>query len=177
MRGSVTNDNPGNNPSPELEEIDHPSRTAFDAQDPGAGKARATAVAGAFGRDDAASASWQRTANRGAGAGGRESRSRPPRPRTQSRPIAAESASRHLDSKVDGVGVDHVFAEGDAGARSRTYSGSSFDANRWDPAINTIEREISELSERLDPSRGGKRLRLRSSGVSARVGHIANLGG
>lgn len=158
MRGDVTNDNPGN-PSPELEEIDHPPSTAFDAQDPVAGKARAGTVSGAFGRDDAES--WQRTASR-ADAGGRESRSRPPRPRSQSRSAAGESASRHLDSKGDGV-----FTEGGAGGRGRTYSGSSFDPNRWDPAINTIEREISELSERLDPSRGGKRLRLRSSRVSA----------
>eukprot|EP00752_Nemacystus_decipiens_P007745 g6923.t2 len=160
MRGSVTNDTSGNNPSPELEEIDPPSRTAFDTQDDLAGKARANAVTGggAFGRDDAAS--WQRTANR-ADAVGSESRSRPPRPRSNSRSVAGESASRHLDRKVDSV-----FAEGDAGGRGRTYSGSSVDANRWDPAINTIEREISELSERLDPSRGGKRLRLRSSRVS-----------
>lgn len=171
MRGSVTNDNPGNNPPPELEEIDHPPRTAFDAQDPVPGKARASAVAGAgtFGRDDAAS--WERTAS-GADAGGRESRSRPPRPRSQSRSVARENASHHMDSKVDGV-----FAEGDAGGRGRSYSGSSFDANRWDPAINTIEREISELSERLDPSRGGKRLRLRSSRVSVRILLVANVGG
>ena len=158
MRGGVTNDNPGN-PSPELEEIDHPPSTAFDAQDPVAGKARAGTVSGAFGRDDAES--WQRIASR-ADAGGRESRSRPPRPRSQSRSAAGESASHHLDSKGDSV-----FTEGGAGGRGRTYSGSSFDPNRWDPAINTIEREISELSERLDPSRAGKRLRLRSSRVSA----------
>lgn len=162
VRGSVTNDNQGDNPPPELEEID---QYAFDAQDTVAGKVRGGTVAGTFGRDDAAS--WQRTPTR-ADSGGRESRSRPPRPRGQSRPAAGESASRHLDSKADGgVGIDRVFADGDARGRSRTYSGSSFDANRWDPAINTIEREISELSERLDPSRGGKRLRLRSSRVSA----------
>lgn len=162
MRGRVASDNPGDNPPPELEEIDHPSSTAFDAEDPEARKVPA---------------SWQGTANR-VDAGGRESRSRPPRPRSQSRPVAGENASRHLDSKVDGgVGVDRVFAGGDAGGRSRTYSGSSVDANRWDPAINTIEREISELSERLDPSRGGKRLRLRSSRVSARVVLVANLNG
>lgn len=173
VRGSVPNDNPGDHPSPELEEIDHPSSAAFDAQDPVGGKARASAVAGALGREHPSS--WQRTTNR-VDAGGRESRSRPPRPQSQSRPVAGESASRRLDNKVDGgAGVDRVFAEGDAGGRSRTYSGSSFDANRWDPAINTIEREISELSERLDPSRGGKRLRLRSSRVSARVSAFGKL--
>lgn len=170
MRRSVSNDTPGNNPSPELEEVDHPSSTAFDAQGPViAGQARASAVAGTFGRDDAAL--WQQTANR-ADTGGRESRSRLPRPRSQSRPVADESASRHLDTKADGG-----FTEGDAGGRNRTYSGSSFDANRWDPAINTIEREISELSERLDPSRGGKRLRLRSSRVSAQIVLVANFSG
>lgn len=166
VSGDISNGNAGDNPSPELEEVDHPSGAAFQGQDSVAGKARAGAVAGAFGRDD--TASWQRTANR-ADAGGRESRSRPPRPRSQSRPVAGESASHDVDSKVDGgMGDDRVFAEGGAGGRSRTNSGS-FDANRWDPAINTIEREISELSERLDTSRGGKRLRLRSSRVRARI--------
>lgn len=162
-RGSITNGNASGNPPPEMEEIDnmHPPATAVDAEDPVAGKVRqvrASAIAGALGRDDAAS--WQQTTNR-VDAGGREPASRPPKPRSHSRLVGRlqhhkddsrgrehvtraggrERASHDLDDKVEGdAGVGGVYTAGAGGERIRTYSGSaaSSHADRWDPAVRLL---------------------------------------
>lgn len=122
-RGGVANGN-ADHPSPELEEIDNMHEATSIDRDPlAAGNARA--------RDDAASSSWQRAANRDV--------ARPPRPRSQSRPGLDLDLDRNIERNT---GVDRAFPEGAVGERTRTYSGSSFQADRWDPAVRQAFRSF-----------------------------------
>ncbi|CAM9978898.1 unnamed protein product [Ectocarpus sp. 12 AP-2014] len=152
----ITNGRAAGSPPPELEEIDYGNMY------PVAGRGDGTP--------------WQRSPARLNG-GGRE---RPPRSHSR-------AVGRPGDREEDSRTQKHITRtrsagpEGDAGDGGRMHSGSgaSSQTDRWDPAINTIEREIEQLSERLDtgrvrrvssqadlpgedPSRGGKRLRSRT---------------
>ncbi|CBJ29449.1 conserved unknown protein [Ectocarpus siliculosus] len=154
----ITNGRAAGSPPPEPEEIDYGNMY------PVAGRGDGTP--------------WQQSPTRLDMEGGRE---RPPRSHSRAvgRPGRREEDSRtrkHM-TRTRSAGPEGYYA-GDGG-RMHSGSGASSQTDRWDPAINTIEREIEQLSERLDtgrvrrvssqadlpgedPSRGGKRLRLRT---------------
>ncbi|CAB1112382.1 unnamed protein product [Ectocarpus sp. CCAP 1310/34] len=153
----ITNGGAAGSPPPEPEEID------YGSMHPVAGRGDGTP--------------WQRSLTRLNIEGGRE---RPPRSHSQA---VGRRGHREQDSRTQKhmTRTRSAGPEGYAGDGRRMHSGSgaSSQTDRWDPAINTIEREIEQLSERLDtgrvrrvssqadlpgedPSRVGKRLRSRT---------------